>query len=174
MTTPEDRMTEVDPHAGARQAGAWRRALRGFQDFIARGSAVELAVGIVIGAAFGAVVTAVTTGFLGPLIALVFGGTDLTGLANVHVWRANFQFGLILQALVNFLLTAAALYFLVISPLNTLAARRARGKADATATPPAPPEDVQLLRQIRDLLAEQGRAAVLPSGKTQPPAPPHQ
>ncbi|MEV6631650.1 large conductance mechanosensitive channel protein MscL [Actinoplanes sp. NPDC051470] len=123
--------------------------LKGFKDFIMRGNVVDLAVGIVIGAAFTAVVTAFTNGFLKPLIQLIGGGTGV----GAGAWKVRdgvvFDYASFLNALITFVLTAAALYFLVVFPLNKLAERRARGEEPP---PAAPSEDIVLLTQIRDAL----------------------
>ena len=128
--------------------------LQGFKDFILRGNVVELAVAVAIGAAFTTVVNAVVAGILDPLIALVAGKADLTDVWAVEVADATFTFGAVLGALLNFLLVAAAIYFVVVFPMNRLAARR---KAGAEPAPVAPPADGLLLQEIRDLLRD-GRA----------------
>ncbi|MEU4238970.1 large conductance mechanosensitive channel protein MscL [Actinoplanes sp. NPDC026619] len=130
--------------------------LQGFKDFIMRGNVVDLAVGIVIGAAFTAVVTAFTEGFIKPLIQLLGGGTG-TGAGK---WKAAdgvyFDYSSFLNAIITFLITAAVLYFLVVMPLNYLAERRRRGEEPP---PKAPAEDIVLLTQIRDLLAQNSTTA---------------
>jgi large conductance mechanosensitive channel len=124
--------------------------LRGFKDFIMRGNVVDLAVGIVIGAAFTALVKQFTDSFLNPLIKLAGGGsTDKSGFA-LTVHGVTFAFGDFINAVITFLLTAAALYFLVVFPMNKLAERRRRGQEPP---PKAPSEEVMLLTDIRDLLA---------------------
>ncbi|WP_034610864.1 MscL family protein [Cellulomonas sp. URHD0024] len=157
-----DRFTSGDGLHGSRPV------LQGFKDFIARGNAIELAVGVVIGIAFGAVINAVQDNFLNPLIGWIFGQPNLDNLWNIgpYTWPGNdgaqpIQVGVILNALMAFLLTAVAVYFFVILPLNALANRRRRG---VEAEPAAPAEDILLLQEIRDLLA--GRAA--PGGRNDP------
>ena len=128
--------------------------LKGFKDFIMRGNVVDLAVGIVIGAAFTAVVTAFTNGFLKPLIQLMSGGRGVQAGA-FKVRDVPFDWASFINACITFLLTAAALYFLVVFPLNRLAERRARGEEPP---PSAPSEEIKLLTEIRDALIT-GRAA---------------
>ena len=128
--------------------------LKGFKDFIMRGNVVDLAVGIVIGAAFTAVVTAFTGAFLKPLIQLMSGGEGVTAGA-FKVRGVPFDWASFINACITFLITAAALYFLVVYPLNKLAERRARGEEPP---PAAPSEEVKLLTEIRDALVT-GRAA---------------
>ncbi len=148
-----------------------RKVFAGFQEFIARGNAIELAVGVVIGAAFSAVVAALQAEFISPLIGWIFGQPSLEDLWAIgpYSWRESTQedpiapirVGAILNALIQFLLTAAAIYFLVVVPLNAWANRRKRLKGEVEAVADVP-EDVALLREIRDLLA--AGAASAPSG----------
>ena len=121
--------------------------LKGFKDFVLRGNVVELAVGVVMGVAFNAVVTQFTKSFLEPLIRLVSGGQALSGTWKVR--DVLFDWAAFVNALIGFVATAFALYFLVVVPMNRLAARRKRG---AEPEPEAPSEEVQLLTEIRDAL----------------------
>jgi large conductance mechanosensitive channel len=127
--------------------------LKGFKDFILRGNVVDLAVGIVIGAAFTALVAAFTAAFLKPLIQLLSGGQGVTAGA-FRVRGVPFDWASFINACLTFLITAAAIYFLVVYPLNRLAERRARGEEPP---PTAPSEEVKLLTEIRDALVT-GRA----------------
>lgn len=126
----------------------------GFKKFLLRGNVVDLAVAVVIGAAFTAVINGVVKGFINPLIAAIFGEPNLTGVGNFTLNGAAFSIGLILDALLKFLLVAAAIYFVIVLPLNKLNERRQRGQEPE---PEAVAEDVALLREIRDLLAERDR-----------------
>ncbi|MFB9234936.1 large conductance mechanosensitive channel protein MscL [Plantactinospora siamensis] len=128
--------------------------LKGFKDFIMRGNVVDLAVGVVIGAAFTTVVGAFTNGFLKPLIQLVSGGRGVSAGAW-HVRGIPFDYATFINAVITFLLTAAALYFLVVFPMNKLAERRRRGEEPP---PAAPSEEVKLLTEIRDALVAQSNS----------------
>lgn len=122
--------------------------VKGFRDFLLRGNVVDLAIAVVIGAAFGALVTATTTAFIKPLIGVFLGGG-----ADAGVWTVrgqDFDVTLFLNAVVTFVVTAAVVYFFVVVPLNALMERRRRSEV---AEPAATPEDIALLRDIRDLLA---------------------
>ncbi len=130
--------------------------LKGFKDFVLRGNVVDLAVGIVIGAAFTALVTQFTDSFLHPLIAVLGGGKPGKTGAVVKLHGQPFDYGAFVNAVITFLLTAAALYFLVVFPMNKLAERRRRGEEPP---PAAPSEEVRLLTDIRDLLAAGGAPA---------------
>ncbi|MET8363614.1 large conductance mechanosensitive channel protein MscL [Micromonospora sp. NPDC005194] len=131
--------------------------LKGFKDFIMRGNVVDLAVGVVIGAAFTGVVTQLTKSFLEPLvrviIVLITGNKNgLTG--SVPTFREiPFDWVAFVNAVITFLLTALALYFLVVYPMNRLAERRKRGEEPP---PSAPSEEVKLLTEIRDALVSAG------------------
>lgn len=123
--------------------------LKGFKEFIARGNVIDLAVGVVIGAAFTAVVTQFTASFLKPLITLLTGGNETGGKFKID--GVTFDYGTFINAVITFFLTAAAVYFLVVLPLNTLNARRKRKE---TTEPAAKPEDIVLLTEIRDALKQ--------------------
>jgi large conductance mechanosensitive channel len=123
--------------------------LKGFKDFLMRGNVVDLAVAVVVGAAFNQVVAGLLKGLINPLIAAVAGEPDLDKVGTFTLNHANFSVGLLLTAVVNFVIIAASIYFIVVMPLNKLAERRARGVEPETASPS---EDVALLTEIRDLL----------------------
>ncbi len=124
--------------------------LKGFREFIMRGNVIDLAIAFVIGLAFTKIVEALVAGLITPLIAAVFGKPDLTAVASFTINNAHFSFGLVLNAIFNFLTVAAAVYFLMVAPMNALAARRARGKAAVDEV--AGPTEIELLTEIRDAL----------------------
>jgi large conductance mechanosensitive channel len=98
-------------------------ALTDFQQFLLRGSVVDLAVGIVIGAAFGAVVTALVADLITPLVGAIFGTHDFSNLTfTIH--GSRFLYGDFINKVVAFVLIAAAVFFLVVRPVNALMARR--------------------------------------------------
>ncbi len=99
--------------------------LKGFRQFIMRGNVMDLAVAVVIGAAFGAVVTSFVTNILTPLIAAVAGKPDFSAF-NATINGAVISYGVFLNALLSFLLVAAAIYFFMIAPMNAWKARAAR------------------------------------------------
>ena len=105
--------------------------LTGFREFIMRGNVVDLAVAVVIGVAFGAVITSFVTDVLTPLLGLV--GIPDFSQASVIVGGSEVRYGAFLNALIAFLLVAAAIYAFVVSPMNALESRRQRG-AEETAT----------------------------------------
>ncbi len=93
--------------------------LKGFKEFIAKGNAIDLAVGVVIGAAFGLVVTSFTRGIIDPLIGLVLPG-DVKDLAakSFTINGAEFLYGGVISAVITFLITAGAVYFVIVAPMN--------------------------------------------------------
>jgi large conductance mechanosensitive channel len=107
--------------------------LEGFKKFILRGNVVDMAVGVVIGAAFGGVVTALTKDLLTPLLAAVVGKPDFSALQFTLNGTA-FPIGDFINAIVSFLLIAAAIYFFVVTPVNALLARMKKDPAPNPTT----------------------------------------
>jgi len=126
--------------------------LRGFKEFILRGNILDLAVAVAIGTAFLALVAAFTNSFINPLLAAA-GGADNIGL-GFYVRDGNAEtfvdIGAFITAVITFLITAAVVYLAVVVPMTNALERRARGQ---DPEPEAVPEDVLLLREIRDQLA---------------------
>ena len=125
--------------------------LKGFRDFLMRGNVIDLAVAVVIGAAFGAVVSAFANDFIGGIIGIVGGSPDF-GNAGVTINGSKVVYGSTITALIQFVIVAAAIYFVVILPMQALAARRRAGEQPVEDTP-APSDETLLLTEIRDLLA---------------------
>ena len=124
---------------------------RGFKEFLLRGNIVDLAVAVVIGTAFTAVVSRFTEAIINPMIAATGGGTELglgfylrDGVESTFVNIGDF-----LNAAITFVITAAVVYFFVVLPMKRLNTLRDRGKEPE---PEGVPEDVALLREIRDAL----------------------
>jgi len=126
-----------------------------FKEFIAKGNVLDLAVGVVIGAAFGKIVTALVDGIVMPLVGVALGGVSVSDwkyvikpetvdAAGAKVAEVAVQYGMLIQTLIDFLIIAFVI-FLVIKAYN----RMRKPAAEAAA---APPEDVLLLREIRDSL----------------------
>lgn len=126
-----------------------------FKQFIARGSVVDLAVGVVIGAAFGKIVTALVDGIVMPLVGVLLGGVSVSDwkyvikpetvdVAGTKVAEVAVQYGMLIQTLIDFLLIAFVI-FLLLKAYN-------RVRKAEEAAPAAPAEDVLLLREIRDSL----------------------
>jgi large conductance mechanosensitive channel len=128
--------------------------LKGFRDFIMRGNVVDLAVAVVIGAAFTAIVTAFTNGLIKPLISSIGGSDPAKGLGfEIRSGQsATFlDFGGLINAVINFVLVAAVVYFVIVLPMQRITNRFKKPKDAA----PAAPTDIELLTEIRDLLRTQ-------------------
>lgn len=106
--------------------------IQGFKEFILKGNVVDLAVAVVIGGAFALVVSSFVADILTPLLGLI-GVPDFRG-ASFTVGEAEVRYGLFLNALITFLLVAAAIYFFVVKPMQTLEARRQRGVEELPTT----------------------------------------
>ena len=130
--------------------------LKGFKDFISRGNVVELAVGVIIGAAFKNIVDALVDGIINPLIAAVIGKPDFSDAFILTLNGTDVKFGLLITAVINFLLMGLAIYFCIVVPMNALNARRK--KAEDEAPEPEVSDEVKLLTEIRDALAKGDRA----------------
>jgi large conductance mechanosensitive channel len=96
--------------------------MSGFKNFLMRGNVVDMAVGVVIGGAFGAVVASLVKDLLTPFIALVVGQPDFSAI-KLQVGNTTLGIGAFVNAIVAFVLVAAAIYFFVVLPMNTLMAR---------------------------------------------------
>jgi large conductance mechanosensitive channel len=109
--------------------------IKGFRDFILRGNVIDLAVAVVIGAAFGVVVKSFVDDILMQIIAAIGGQPDFSTL-SFTISEGMIRYGAFLNAIISFLLIAAAIYFIVVLPMNKLAERRARGADPTTKTCP--------------------------------------
>jgi large conductance mechanosensitive channel len=144
--------------------------VKGFKEFIMRGNVIDLAVAVVIGAAFTAVVNAIVTGLINPLISAVFNAKSLDGALKVGISTVSggtsyLTFGAIIGAVIQFLAVAVVVYFVFVMPMNHFRklaeARRAAGRKPEDE----PLTDVDLLTDIRDLLAAQADAKLQAAGR---------
>lgn len=134
-----------------------------FRQFAVRGNVIDLAVGVIVGAAFTSIVNSLVKDVITPPLGLITGGLDFTNLFIVlkggsyatladaaKAGAVTINYGIFLNALISFLIVAFVL-FLIVRSVNRL---MTTAKAEAPAVPAAPPEDVVLLREIRDLLKQ--------------------
>lgn len=121
--------------------------LKEFKDFAFGGNLVEIAVGLVMAVAFGALVASLVENVLMPIVAAIFGQPDFSEL-TIDIGDSAIFYGTFINALITFIFVALAVFFFVIKPYNAYKARHAGDEA--------PAEDVQLLREIRDSLANRG------------------
>ena len=117
--------------------------LKEFKEFALRGNVIELAVGVVIGGAFNAIISSAVADIFMPIIGILTGGLDFSGV-KYTVGAANITYGKFIQAIFVFVITAFVL-FLFIKALNKINKKKPE-------VPAAPPADIQLLTEIRDLL----------------------
>jgi large conductance mechanosensitive channel len=125
------------------------KVLNEFKDFAMRGNVIDLAVGVIIGAAFAPIVATLVENIIMPPIGYLLAGVDFSSLAiNIPTPTdpVPIKYGLFLNALIKFMITAFAI-FLLIKAINTM-------KRPAPGEPPAPPPTEQYLKEIRDLLAK--------------------
>jgi large conductance mechanosensitive channel len=128
--------------------------IKGFKDFLMRGNVVELAVAVVMGAAMTALVASFGAAFLNPLITLVTGGAEVGGAFTVN--GVVFPYGVFLNGILVFFLTALAVYFVIVLPMNKL---RERFTPAAEEVDEVHAEaELQVLQEIRELLREQRRS----------------
>jgi large conductance mechanosensitive channel len=125
-----------------------------FKEFVQKGNVVDMAVGVIMGAAFGKIVSSIVADVLMPPIGLATGGMDFKALKMVIGGTTEapvaINYGVFLQTIIDFVIIAACV-FLLVKAVNSL---RRPGPAAAPSVPPAPPEDVKLLTEIRDLLKQ--------------------
>ncbi|MGN7250732.1 MULTISPECIES: large conductance mechanosensitive channel protein MscL [unclassified Arthrobacter] len=131
--------------------------LSGFKKFILKGNVIDLAVAVVIGSAFSAVVDALVKSVLMPLISVLVGEPNFDDFLAF----GDVRFGVLLTAVVNFLLVASALYFVIVAPMNRLIEHRNRklGIGQDAKKEAAEDPQIALLKEIRDALQAQNQAA---------------
>lgn len=120
-----------------------------FKEFIYRGNMMDLAVGVIIGAAFTAIVNSLVKDLINPLIGLFIGKIDLSNL-KFTIGEATFKYGSFLNAVINFLIIALVVFFLI-KLVNKITPKK------AVEEDPAPTNEEIYLRQIRDLLQEKNK-----------------
>ena len=121
---------------------------KGFKEFITRGNVVDLAIAVVLGGAFAALINQLTKSFLQPLVRVILGGQGAAGTFTIR--HQVFDYGAFINAVITFVITAAAIYYAVVVPMNRMIERR-------NARLGLPPKDdlsdeVRLLTEIRDSL----------------------
>jgi large conductance mechanosensitive channel len=139
--------------------------MKEFREFAVKGNAVDMAVGIIVGGAFGKIVSSLVNDVIMPPIGKLLGGVDFSNLfinlGAVHydtlakakeAGAATLNYGSFFQAVVDFVIVAFAI-FMMVRAINNL---RKKEEAKPAPAPPAPPEDVVLLREIRDSLKKSG------------------
>ncbi len=135
--------------------------LKGFKEFLLRGNVVDLAVAVVIGTAFTAIVTSLVSNIFNPAIGALFNASSLDDALVVTIPSftgddAELRFGAVIGALIQFLIVAAVVYFVLVMPINHLKkvafAKKEQGEPSVAAD--TPPTELELLKDIRDLIAK--------------------
>lgn len=132
--------------------------LNEFKKFILKGNVVDLSTGVIIGAAFGTIVTAFTKGIIEPILKLLGGNPNVSLGLKIGEFVNDkgekvpnlLDIGMVINAIIGFLITAAVIFFVIVKPANKLMAMMK--KEEAAAPAPAPAADIVLLTEIRDLL----------------------
>lgn len=141
--------------------------LKEFQEFISKGNVMDLAVGVIIGGAFGLIVNSLVGDIIMPIVGAIFGGFDFSNyfvplsssvtaesLEEARKQGAVFAYGNFITVIINFLILAWII-FLMVRAVNNMRRRMVKEQAAAApAAQPAPPADILLLTEIRDLLAK--------------------
>ena len=128
-----------------------------FKAFISRGNVIDMAVGVIIGSAFTAIVNSLVNDVVMPVISVITGGVDFTDWKWVitpgteEIAECAVRYGQFIQNIINFLLIAIVV-FVMVKLINSLHRKKKEEKPAEPPAPSAPPEDVVLLREIRDLL----------------------
>jgi len=117
-----------------------------FKEFISKGNIFDMAVGVIIGGAFGKIVTSLVNDIIMPLVGVIIGGHDFSGL-TIKVKDATINYGIFIQNIVDFLIVALCI-FVVVKAMSKFKKK----EEEALAEPPKPSEEVLLLREIRDSL----------------------
>lgn len=123
--------------------------LNEFKDFAMKGNVLDLAVGVVMGSAFGTIVTSLVEKIIMPLVGIIVGGVNIADL-SVKVGNATLGYGAFLQAIINFLIIAFSI-FLFVKAINTATSKFKKAEEE---TAPAVDPQLELLTEIRDLLAK--------------------
>ena len=127
-----------------------KKFLKEFKEFAIKGNMIELAIGIMIGTAFNAITNSLVKDVFMPFIGILMGGKDFSGL-SLKIGEATIGYGLLIQAIFNFLITALVL-FMLIKLIAKLQRKKKEEEIIEEAKEPEIPEDIKLLTEIRDLL----------------------
>lgn len=128
--------------------------LKGFREFILRGNVIDLAVAVVIGAAFTGVVNSIVNGVFNPLIGAIFKAGSLDKVGVIHIGTSQILLGSVLGAVIQFLIVAVVVYFVFVYPINLAKAHAQKRRDTGVVDADTPVTELDLLTEIRDLLAQ--------------------
>lgn len=129
-----------------------KKLLKEFKEFAIKGNMIELAVGIIIGTTFNAIVNSIVKDIFMPIVGMLTGGRDYSGLA-LTIGNASINYGLFIQTVINFLITAVSLFF-VIKVLNSFNRKKDEPVEVVVVEEEKPDENTVLLREIKELLCK--------------------
>lgn len=130
--------------------GTMKSFIEEFKAFAIKGNVIDLAVAVVIGAAFGKIVSSLVANIITPIIGLLMGGVDFSGLAYT-VGEAEITYGVFIQSIIDFIIVALVI-FMVVKAINKATQIGKEEEAPVEKKPAEPSEEVKLLREIRDTL----------------------
>ncbi len=128
--------------------------IKEFKEFIKRGNVLDLAVGVIMGGAFSSIVTSLVNNILTPILGIILGGIDFSGL-TLQIKDATIQYGLFIQSIIDFLIIAFCI-FLMIKMINRILSPKKKPEPEIKVVPV--PRNEMLLEEIRDLLKEQTKS----------------
>ena len=131
-----------------------KKLLKEFKEFISKGNVIDMAVGVIIGSAFSKIVSSLVNDVIMPTIGIIIGGLDFTKL-SITIKESTINYGLFIQNIVDFLIIASCI-FIAIKIINQLKKQFQEEKKEEPKpeTKKETPEDIKLLKEIRDLLKE--------------------
>ena len=124
-----------------------------FKEFIAKGNVVDLAVGVIIGSAFGKIVTSIVNDILMPIIGILIGGIDFTGL-NLKIGEATINYGMFIQNVIDFLIVAICIFFFVKIIERITKIKEKKEEEEEKVEETKKDEQILILEEIRDLLKD--------------------
>lgn len=125
--------------------------IKEFKEFIKRGNVLDLAVGVIVGGAFSSIVTSLVNNILSPLLGIILGGIDFSGL-SITIKDANIQYGIFIQSVIDFLIVSFCI-FLLVKFINKMT--HLEKKEESKKVEPKKSDEVRLLEEIRDLLEKE-------------------
>ena len=140
---------EIDKEKIAKKS---KKTFQEFKDFIAKGNVMDMAVGVIMGSAFGKIVSSLVDNILMPLLGVIIGGVDFSGL-SIKVKDATITYGVFIQNIIDFLIIAFCI-FAMVKGIEKISKKK---EEEAAAEEPKKDDNILLLEEIRDLLKEKNK-----------------